>query len=83
MVRSVYHPDDQTITDSPERKSRRRARRWCAIADTYGRIGKYAAVSLLTLLVAVPNARLAVFVMAANLLLLGIAIGSAMRWRAS
>jgi hypothetical protein len=79
----VFKPENQTITDTPERHSKRRARRWKTAADVAGMTGEYAGVAVLTALFVYPDLRFAFFVLAPGLLLVGVAIGTALRWRAS
>ena len=72
-----------TQSDTPARKAKRRRIKLRALAYRLERLGKYAGVSLLTVLVVVPDARMAILILGANLLLIGIAIGCSLRWRVS
>ena len=80
MTSRLHHPINQSVVDSPERKAKRRARRLGQIADAFLAAGKYALVALVTVLVVVPDIRLAALFTGGNVLLLGIAIGCGMRW---
>lgn len=67
-------------SDSPARRAKRRARRLRKIADGFLGLGKYAAVSLITLMVVVPDVSIASIVVAGNYVLVGIALGCGLRW---
>ena len=75
-----FDPLIPSAQDNPQRRAKRRARRWCKVADAFLAAGKYAVVALLTVLVVVPDVRLAALFAFGNVLLLGIAIGCGMRW---
>jgi hypothetical protein len=75
----MYVPAQQSV-ELPEN---RRARRLRGLADFLGKMGSYAAVSIATLLVAEAGLRYAFLVLAGNLVLVGVAIGCALRWRSS
>lgn len=76
-----YIPDAQS--DTPARKAKRRKVKLGRLADRLGSFGRYASVSVLTACVLYPNARISLWVVGANMLLIGIAIGCSLRWRAS